>query len=105
MTRPEHCEQFVVRHDARIEVERERFRVIADVVVRRIRMRAAGIADARANDSAMTPEPGVGRPESTEREDRGLGDRLNDVEWFAIEHDRHTTTLPAGYGLHRRSMR
>jgi hypothetical protein len=80
VARRERGEELVVRHDARVEVELERFAVIAQVVIRRIDAGAAGIADARADDSAVTPEPGVGRPESTEREGGRLGHRLGGVE-------------------------
>jgi len=80
VARPERGEQLVVRHDARVEVELERFAVIAQVVIGRIDEIATGVADARADDSAVTPEPGVGSPESTEREGCRLGHRLGGVE-------------------------
>jgi hypothetical protein len=55
--------------------------VIAHEVVRRIDELAARIADTRPYDSWLTPELGVGSPESTERERRGLRGRLRGVEW------------------------
>jgi hypothetical protein len=99
---PEHVEQLGIRDDARIEVERERFGVIAEVVIRRIDVASTRVSDARANDSWVTPEPGVRRPESTEREDRGLGMRLVLIDGL---HTVHTQNVPTGYGLHIRSIR
>ena len=60
MVRPERGEELVVRHDAWVEVELERFAVIAQVVIGRIDEIAASIADARADDSAVTPERASG---------------------------------------------
>jgi hypothetical protein len=69
---PEQLEELLVRDDRRIEVERERLGVVTDVVIGRFAMLAARVADAGADDSWQTPEPGVRGPESTERERRGL---------------------------------
>lgn len=65
---PEQLEERVVLDDRRIERELDRLGMVADVLVRRRSCRAAGIADLRAKDSIETPEPGVGSPESPERE-------------------------------------
>jgi len=69
---PEDVEQLLVRDDARVEVDLDRFGVVAEVLVGRGVGRAAGIADARADDAGDAPEPGVGSPESAEGEGRGL---------------------------------
>ena len=69
---PDLVEQLLVADDSRIEVELERFGVIGEIVIGRIDGRAAGVADARADDSWMTPEPGVWRPESAKTERGGL---------------------------------
>jgi hypothetical protein len=103
MRRPEHVEQLGIRDDARIEVECERFGVIAEIVIGRILVMSARVSDARANDSGETPEPGVRRPESTECEDRGLGVRLVLID--GLQHILHTHTVVPGYGLHIRSIR
>jgi hypothetical protein len=70
----------LVADQARIEVELERFGVIGEVVIRRRGRAAAGIADARANDGWVTPEPGVWCPESTEAERGGLDGNLREIE-------------------------
>jgi hypothetical protein len=65
--------------------------VIGEIVVRRIDGRAAGVADARANDSWMTPEPGVRCPESAKAEGCGLDvGRLLLIEW---KHRAQSTSL------------
>jgi hypothetical protein len=93
VARPELREQLVVRDDLRVEVDCEGLRMITDALVRRIGLLATGIADARADDSSLTPEPGIGGPESTESEDRRFGDGLDHVEWLLIDHDRHASIV------------
>jgi hypothetical protein len=69
--------------------------VIGEVVVGRIDGAAAGVADARTNDSWMTPEPGIRGPESTETERGGLDGGLLQIEG---EHDNQSTPpVAAGY--------
>jgi hypothetical protein len=50
--------------------------VISEVVIRRIDGAAASVADAGANNSWMTPEPGIRCPESTEAERGSFNQRL-----------------------------
>jgi hypothetical protein len=69
--------------------------VVGEVVIRRIDRAAAGVADARADDGWMTPEPGVGPPESTQAERRGLR-----CGGLAVEGELHaspTLPCPGGY--------
>ena len=66
--------------------------VIREVVIRRKRRRAAGVTDARAKNTWMTPEPGIGGPESTERECRGVPD-----VWGAMRHDIPTVVEASSY--------
>lgn len=65
--------------------------MITDGPVGGIRSGAAGVADARANDTGKLPEPGIWSPESTEGERRRLGeggrlkiDRRDDPDGFGI---------------------
>jgi hypothetical protein len=83
-------EQRGVGQQARVEVELERLGVIGEVVIGRVRRAAAGVADAGADDGGVTPEPGVGGPESTQAEGRGLDDgRLLQVEGeHRVKHTR-----------------
>jgi hypothetical protein len=69
--------------------------VVCEIVIGRIDRATAGIADARANDGWMTPEPGVGTPESTEAERRGLRDGRFAVEWQL--HAVHTASVQRSY--------
>lgn len=52
----------------RVEVESERFGVVADVPIRGVWSRTACVANLGAVDAIETPEPGVGSPKSPERE-------------------------------------
>ena len=72
MAFPEEVEELVVADDGRVEVDLERLGVVAEVVVRGIRMGAARVADAGAVDAGDGPEPGVGGPESADGERGGL---------------------------------
>lgn len=85
---PDLVEQLGVAQDPRVEVELEHLGVIGEVVIRRIVRGATGVADAGADDRGVTPEPGVGRPESTEAERRRLERRCLEVE----RKHRHQST-------------
>lgn len=65
--------------------------MITDGPVGGIRSGAAGIADARANDTWKLPEPGIRSPESTEGERRCLG------EGWRLKIDRGDN--PDGVGI------
>ena len=70
--------------------------MIAEVVIGRVALRAAGVADTCANDCRVTPEPGVGSPESTEAERRSFDDGgLVEIEWE--HHDQYTAGVFASY--------
>ena len=69
---PVDVQQLVVGNDLRIEVDLDRFAVVAEAPIGRILLLAAGVADARADDTGQTPEPGVRSPESPQREGRGF---------------------------------
>jgi hypothetical protein len=79
--RPDLPQELLVGQLRRIEVDLEHLGVVGEVLIRRVGGAPAGIADARANDRRVTPELGVGPPESTEAEHRGLGRRRRAVEW------------------------
>jgi hypothetical protein len=78
VARPEQLDELAVRGDRWIVDDLDRLRVISEAVVRRRLLRAARVADTRGEDAAMTPELGVGSPESAEREDGVLVSRKRD---------------------------
>ena len=65
---PERRQQLLERRDVGIEVDLERFRVIAHGAIGGVLGLPARIANAYANDSRQTPEPGVRPPESPQGE-------------------------------------
>lgn len=71
----EDAQQFVVADRLGIEVDGDGLGMVGEVLVSRILGRAAGVADARADDARKTPELGVGTPESPEAEGRRLEGR------------------------------
>src|SRR5512133_2527065 len=72
--------------------------MVSEVVVRGVGERATRVADARAHDAEVTPEPGVWRPESTHGE-RG---RLQHRRRVGVE-GKEVRLLGAGAscGMHR----
>jgi len=66
--------------------------MVAEVVIGRIGVRTAGVSNASTDDSWVTPEPGVGSPESTERECRGVPDVRG-----AMRHDMPTLDEASSY--------
>jgi hypothetical protein len=70
--------------------------VVGEIVVGRIGRGSAGVADARADDRGVTPEPGVGSPESTEAE-RGGFDEARRVKIEREHHDQSTRSTASGY--------
>jgi hypothetical protein len=91
---PDLVEELAVADERGVEVDLERLGMIGEVVIRRIDGAAAGVPDARANDCWMTPEPGVGSPESAHSEGGGLDGWLLQVKG---KH-RDQSTLPGAGG-------
>ena len=66
MTVPEYIQKVMIRYHRRVVFDFNRFTVITETVIRGIFFVTARIADARADDTLETPEPGVGTPESAQ---------------------------------------
>ncbi len=64
MAIPERVQQFFIRDPSWIEVNLNRFSVIAQIVISGVLFRSPCIPDTGANDTSDTPEPGVRSPES-----------------------------------------
>ncbi len=69
---PENLQKSSVRNDPRIEIDLDRFRMVAEIMICRVRASSPRVTDARSDNSIETPEPGVGTPESAECERCGL---------------------------------
>ncbi len=93
---PDLVEELAVADQRRVEVDLEGLGVIGEVVIRRLDGAPAGVADTRANNCWVTPEPGVGRPESAQPEGRGLDRGLLQVKWK--HRDQSTLPREEGYG-------
>ena len=65
---PEDGQQLLVGDLRGIVVDLDGLTVIAQITVGGILLSAARVSDARANNAAKTPEPGVGAPESAHGE-------------------------------------
>lgn len=70
--RPEDAEQVAIGDSLRIVVNRERFRLIAEIVVGRLFLFAPAIPDTGAKNAIETPELRVWTPKSAEAEGGGL---------------------------------
>ena len=66
MTVPEYIQKVMIRYHRRVVFDFNRFTVITETVICGIFFVTARIADARADDTLETPEPGVGTPESAQ---------------------------------------
>ncbi len=69
---PENIQQLRVGYYLRVEIDLKSLRMIADILIGRIRRCSPRIADARAEDAFKKPEPGIRPPESAKGERRGL---------------------------------
>ena len=65
---PERLQQLLERGLFRIVIDLERLAVVADVLVGRVFLAAARVADTGADDAGQTPKLGVRRPESAQSE-------------------------------------
>ena len=79
---PEQIEQFLVAGDSGIKIERYRFSVIAEIVIGRVLLLAAAVADACAKDSVEAPKLGVRSPKSSYAEG---GSFVGDLSRVAIQ--------------------
>jgi hypothetical protein len=90
---PEELEQIPERDAFRIELDLDGLGVVTEVAVGRLVLRPAGVADARAEDTGETPEPGVRTPESPEGERSDLHAigtrrvRLHGLGFVRVGHD------------------
>lgn len=86
---PEQIEHFLVADDGGIKIERDRFRLIAKVVIGGVLLFAAAVADACAKDSVETPKLGVGAPKSSDAEGCGFVGDLSGVpiQWQVLSGD------------------
>ena len=73
MAIPVDVQQFLVGDLGRVVVNLDRLGVTPQAVVGGVLFVATGIADAGADDTGYTPEPGVGAPESTQGKGCCLG--------------------------------
>ena len=86
MVGPEDLQQLLETDDLRVVVDLNALAVVAEAVVGRIRLGAAGIADAGADNSGQAPKLGVRAPESAHREGGGteLG-RSGPIQWWNLD--------------------
>lgn len=90
---PEKGQQSFVGNDFRVKIDLDRLRMVAQVIVGRIRMGAPGVADTCPVNPFQAPEPGVRTPESAQ----GKGCGLKEPVTFSF--DCHSLPLPCGRNL------